>query len=406
MQIRKAAIALASAVLLTTTAASVDTSAVAATLGQSGRCTPTWKVVETPPATEVEGVSVSALTSRDAWFVSKGEFTGQHPVWHWNGQKLTEAAAIPTGPFYAQGGHLSNTSGSFSSDREGWVLMGDEQNGQATADRWHNGRWTRISLAVSPAPRDLTLLITEIATISATDAWAFGVNYLQGQFGSLGPLMEHWDGTRWSIVANPASETPHTRVDKVSVTSPTDIWAVGETVVGDGPVQPFTEHWDGVEWSIVPTAPAAEPAVFTAVSASGPNDVWAVGKQTQAGTQNTAVPLVEHWDGTAWRVMTDLPDVGNAELDTVFASGPNDVWAPVLEAWPSSSDLLHWDGKAWTVVPGPAPAAYGMVYAYVGMGGTGPSDSWAIGTATDISAGAGGLAHSAAQLIHLSCGKD
>lgn len=404
MQIRKAATALASAILLTTTAAGVDTSAVAATL--SGKCTPTWKVVGTPPANDDQGVSVSALTSSDAWFVSKGEFSGQHPVWRWNGRELSEAAAIPTGPFYAQGGHLGNSSGSFSSDREGWVLMGDEQTGQAIADRWHDGRWTRMPLALSPAPRDVTLMITQLATISATDAWAFGVSYPQGQFGTLGPLMEHWDGTRWSIVANPASDTPHTRVDKVSVTSATDIWAVGETVVGDGPVQPFAEHWDGVKWSIVATAPAAEPALFTAVSASGPNDVWAVGNQTQAGTQNTAVPLVEHWDGTTWRVMTDLPDVGNAELDTVFASGPNDVWAPVREAGPSSSDFLHWDGKTWTVVPGPAPAAYGMVYAYAAMGGTGPSDIWAIGTATDESAGAGGIAYSSAQIIHLSCGKD
>jgi hypothetical protein len=134
--------------------------------------------------------------------------------------------------------------------------------------------------------------------------------------------------------------------------------------------------------------------------------VWAVGKQTQAGTQNTAVPLVEHWDGAAWTVMSGLPDVGNAELDTVFASGPKDVWAPVVEPWPSSSEFMHWDGTSWTLVPGPAPADFGMVYSYVRMSGTGPADVWAIGSATDVSAGAGGVAHVAAQIIHLSCGKE
>lgn len=405
MQIRKAAIALASAVLLTTAGSAVDTSAVAAGLGQSGRCTPTWKVVQTPAANDILGQSVSAVSSRDAWFVGLSEYSGERPVWHWNGRSVAETAPIPTGPFFAQGGHLANTPGSFSSDQDGWVLMGSEQNGQAIADRWHNGRWTRIPLALSPAPRDLALQMTNIASISATDAWAFGFVDPHGDVGPFGPVMEHWDGRRWSIVDNPASNTAGARVQGVSVISATDIWAAGLAGGGSEPIHPFTEHWDGTNWSIVATPPATDPAIFTAVSASGPNDVWAVGKQTQAGTQNTAVPLVEHWDGTAWTVK-DLPDVGNAEIDTVFASGPNDVWAPVLEPWSSSSEFMHWDGKAWTVVPGPAPAAYGMIYAYLQMGGTGPSDVWAIGTATDVSAGSGGLAFSSAQIIHLSCGKE
>lgn len=403
MQIRTTASALATAVLLTTVVGTVDISAAAVGAGTTGGCTPTWKIVATPPAADITLASVSAFSSRDAWFTGLDESSYDRLAWHWDGNAITETAPIPTGPFFFQAySHDVPTTGSFSSDTDGWMLMGDDQSSLAIADRWHDGRWTRIPLAVSPDPRDLAHWVTSIAPVSATDAWAFGATYSRSLgLRSLGALIEHWDGVRWSVVPNPASAKERSILERFKVISATDVWALGRTAGAEGAPEPLVEHWDGAQWSIIAIAPAASPASVSSVSASGPNDVWVAGAQTMAGTVNTAVPLVEHWDGTTWTVMTNLPDLGNAAIDSVFAAGPGDVWAAVQQPGQGVTSFLHWDGKTWTTVPSPEPARYGLSYQFV-LGGTGPADIWGVGAVTNLSAGA----RNVAQVIHLTCGKD
>jgi hypothetical protein len=72
-------------------------------------------------------------------------------------------------------------------------------------------------------------------------------------------------------------------------------------------------------------------------------------------------PLVEHWDGTRWKLIP-TPDVGAGDgfLSGVAAVGPGDVWAV---GWTAHGDSLqplveHWDGRTWSVVPGPAGAEH------------------------------------------------
>ena len=56
------------------------------------------------------------------------------------------------------------------------------------------------------------------------------------------------------------------------------------------------EHWDGTSWSLVPTpSGTATPQALSSVAALSPTDAWALG--FQPGTSN---PAFQHWDGTAW----------------------------------------------------------------------------------------------------------
>ena len=404
MRIRTTASALAIASLLTGVVASgVDSSAAAVGAGKAGGCAPTWKVVATPPADELKLASVDAFSTRDAWFTGTRLFGGDRTAWHWDGKAITETAPIPTGPFFFQpGSHDIPTAGSFSSDAEGWMLMGDEQTTLSIADRWHDGRWTRNSLAVSPDPRGLRFHVFKVATVSSTDAWAFGsISSPSDPLSTLGILIEHWDGVHWSVVPHPASGTQHAVPEQFTVISANDVWLISRTIGVDGVLEPLVEHWDGTRWSIIQTDPASTPAVVSSVSASGPDDVWIAGRQTMAGTEQTAVPLLEHWDGTAWTVVENLPDLGNAALDSVFASGPSDVWATVLEPGQGIASFLHWDGNAWTSVAIPAPVEYGLRRSDSTVGGTGPTDVWALWTVSDSSEG-----DDYGQIVHLSCGKD
>jgi hypothetical protein len=82
--------------------------------------------------------------------------------------------------------------------------------------------------------------------VSSTDVWA------TGERGS-GTLIEHWDGTDWTLVPSP---TPPGKLcnplDGVAIVSAHDIWAVGSSQDGaSGSPSTLTEHWDAAPASPV-----------------------------------------------------------------------------------------------------------------------------------------------------------
>jgi hypothetical protein len=113
-----------------------------------------------------------------------------------------------------------------------------------------------------------------------------------------GPLVEHWDGTRWHRVPTPARAGRDAQLGGIGALSAHDVWAVGS--VGQMPKQRMlVEHWDGVRWRVVPT-PKATGSFLTGVAAVSAQDVWTVGHVGQPPNYRR---LVEHWDGVRWRVV-------------------------------------------------------------------------------------------------------
>ena len=206
-----------------------------------------------------------------------------------------------------------------------------------------------------------------------------------------GALIEHWDGTSWSIVPNPASARPGAELSALTVVSPANIWAVGRGQNATGTIVPLVEHWDGRSWRILPVPAGSAPSAFYAVSAHGVGDVWAVGDQTQPGTKNVAAPLAEHWDGDPglWPTcrMWAMPCSPGSTLRLPLMYGPPSTHQPL-----SRLVFLHDHGGTWASVPAPGPQAYGLSYYYAGIDGTGPRDIWAVGTAsTDSTVGSNPL---------------
>jgi hypothetical protein len=274
----------------------------------------------------------------------------------------------------------------FSSDRDGWMLLvggptGRGLNAGQTATssaHWDGQRWTITPTAVPADPTSRGHVLSDIATPSAGDAWAVGFSYLAANLRADGALTEHWDGSAWQVVANPADNTPGAFLNGVTSISPTDIWAVGGQHEASGQTVPFAEHWDGARWAVVPLPSGNDSASLRDVSASGPGDVWAVGEQTQPGTTNTAAPLVEHWNGTSWTVQSSLPAL-TGTIGTVFAANPDDVWAILQTPTNAANTFLHWDGHTWTTTIGPGPKEFGLSYFYDSLAGSGPTDVWAVG---------------------------
>lgn len=408
-------IAVAAAAMLASGATIEHASAVARTAPKPGACQPAWHLMPTPAAPDVtvpssQGasdamVSVSPVSAHQVMF---GGFQAGRPwTLGWNRGSFTEPAQVSESPFMASFGA---GPASYDSASDGWafpdtVNMAEENPDVSLVEHWHDGHWSMESTAVSPDPATLGTLLRDVVAVSPSDAWAVGGLLHEGaDYGpggsAAGALIEHWDGTQWRIVPNPAQQQDDADLWGLSVRSPSDIWAVGSQY--DGGVVPFAEHWDGTAWHVVPApATGAQQSFLVHVSADAPDDAWAVGSQTApSGSFEPYVPVVEHWDGTGWHIVT-LPSTEGAEewwMAGVHATSSSDVWV----ASPALSDgsyFLHWDGKAWSTVPVPGPHMRGVYYRYTALAGTGPDDVWAVGSSS--------TSYETLQMpiiAHLSCG--
>jgi len=177
--------------------------------------------------------------------------------------------------------------------------------------------------------------------------------------------------TNFSVASTPSA--PGVELTATAAIADNDIWAVGGLTA---------EHFNGKSWSIVPT-PAVTGVGPTAdvdgslfgVAAAASNDVWAVG--SQPGNQNPTFgeQLIEHWNGTAWSVVTS-PEVQGDNLRGVTVVSSNNVWAVGSLGNGRGGNLIeHFDGKVWSAVSAPSLSSRD---ALLGISGTSGNDIWTV----------------------------
>ncbi|HZT31921.1 MAG TPA: hypothetical protein VFA33_18675 [Bryobacteraceae bacterium] len=212
-------------------------------------------------------------------------------------------------------------------------------------------------------PADETAnVLNAVGGTSSSDVWAVGYFFHCATLINLEPLILHWDGMQWKVAqAAILSTHGNNALNGVIALSPTNAYAVGYQAASNGAVLTLVEHWDGTQWSVMPS-PNANPNgnQLNAVSAASPTDIWAVGSQVDQIT-NTNQTLVEHFDGVQWTVMPS-PNPLHGDLDQnilngVVAVSPTDVTAVgflLNTSIPNALTLVeHWDGAKWRVVPSP-----------------------------------------------------
>jgi hypothetical protein len=223
--------------------------------------------------------------------------------------------------------------------------------------------------------------LDSVAAASPDDAWAVG--FSGGAITDGGTLMLHWDGRTWSRVASPQvlDGVPGVLSD-VTAVSDSDAWAVGVTAAASASresvsaAKPLLVHWDGSRWSQVANLPAVSGSLsgITMSSHSG----WAVGSFLVAGHPR---PLILRWDGAVWRQESAPADVGDlSSVVRVAVSSAGTAWAigdaPVKGSLTVQSVLMRWSGSSWQrvsfPVAGPANSLFDMA---VGPDGT----AWAVG---------------------------
>jgi hypothetical protein len=210
-------------------------------------------------------------------------------------------------------------------------------------EHWDGSRW---SIVPSPLPSAGPSALFDVVALSRKDAWAVGTM----SSGATSGLTMHWNGTTWTVVPSPNRPTGNTFISSVSAVRSNDVWAVGSGSDGDA----FVIHWDGLAWSIVPTpATGATSTLLSGVTAVSLTNVWAVGSLRQGNRFET---LTEHWDGSAWTIVPSPNGSGlDSQLRGVDARSAGDIWTVGTTGVGSTQNALveHWDGETWSTVPSP-----------------------------------------------------
>ena len=124
--------------------------------------------------------------------------------------------------------------------------------------------------------------------------------------------------------------------------------------------QPLIQHWDGTSWSVVPSDRSGYfNGVLLGIDGTT-DDLYAVG----FGQSTTSdVPFVEHWNGTVWTTVFMIPSDGNTDLNSVVALSATNVWAVggtfggTNQAPADTTFVVHWDGTNWNKVASPNAGA-------------------------------------------------
>jgi hypothetical protein len=201
--------------------------------------------------------------------------------------------------------------------------------------------------------------LAAVSAASMNDAWAVGA-YVPPGGSVLTTLAHHFDGIRWTAYPLPNVGVQQNALLGVSMPSAGLAWAVGYYENGKFEQRTLIEHFDGTVWSVIPSpSPGARHNIFYGVAAVTDYDVWAVGaEQDSHGLWHT---LTEHWDGSEWSVVKAIDaGVSGNQLYAVKALAANDVYAVGQQAgagFPSQALIEHWDGERWSVIPSPDDAS-------------------------------------------------
>jgi hypothetical protein len=270
------------------------------------------------------------------------------------------------------------------------------------------GTWTDVPIP-SPAGSIHTML-HEVSIVAANDVWTVGSKYVPAGSGyDTQTLAYHWNGSSWTIVPTP-SPTPYpgggwADLQSVEALSANNVWAAGGQVIQapDGFVGThiLVEHWNGSQWSVVP-APVTNGGsgnFVDDIEAIAPDDIWFVGDWLEFPPTSSAEKraLAMHWNGSGFTIFPtpffDNAPIGGHGLTAVSAVNSDDVWAVGGGHdgdYVAFSYIVHWDGTQWQYRPGPTAGYFQRWYDVQAVAA---NDVWAVGDYQDASGYHGLVAH-------------
>ncbi|HVG00089.1 MAG TPA: hypothetical protein VND68_09645 [Chloroflexia bacterium] len=318
---------------------------------------------------------VAALAPDDAWAVgsSHSGLLVETLVEHWDGKKWRIAFSQVVESRGSQFNSVAAVSPDYAWAVGAYLLL-DRQT-VPLIERWNGTEWG----LVAPAPVSATVgIFNGVAALDESDAWAVG--YYTDERGISRTLAQHWDGREWSTVPTPSLGQRLNTLTGVAMRAKDDVWAVGYRVAEKNQYVPVTMRWDGKEWRMVEApAPGKVANYLYDVTLAGPTDVWAAGYQYNGS--GPVVPFLIRWDGKEWRTM-DGPQVDSdyVVLNSISATSEDDVWVAGINRQPDRTNkslVARWDGQEWSQPASPGNGA--TTNNLKSISALSPTSVWAVG---------------------------
>jgi RHS repeat-associated protein len=224
-------------------------------------------------------------------------------VERWNGSAWTVQASANPDLFYTVGlmgvDCPTTTScmavGYRQTEEYGWPLY-------AFSEEWNGASWT-----IRKVPRRAGSTYSKLNAVSCASAGlCFASGWYDDVNGNGHPLIQRWDGTNWKVAGIPQPEgTEWASIGGISCTSAGNCVAAANSDKGN-----YSLRWDGSAWTIQanPSTPGQ----------SGPSDLDCMGssKCVSVGSEGSSVTL-SGWDGSIWQRETPPSSSSSNALKSV-----------------------------------------------------------------------------------------
>jgi len=246
------------------------------------------------------------------------------------------------------------------------------------------GEWNVGSTPEVPVGDFGSVQFRDVAAIAPDDVWTVGYIKAGSPTWATLTLAEHWDGTEWTVIPTPNPSATINDLMAVAARATDDVWAVGTKEVGTPfrTLRPLVIHWDGSSWQeITDSALERDNSTFDGIEIVSENEIWFGGDGIRAA----------RWNGSTF-VITSMPVFETGSCSGTYGCGhstedfaaiaSDDVWAVGGAGdgdYSYVSQIFHWDGSAWAHVPGPSISYDQRLY---GVAALATDDVWAVGDIT------------------------
>jgi hypothetical protein len=269
-------------------------------------------------------------------------------IWNGTDWKLTPA---PVGPI--EGG-IVDVACITSSD---CIAVGADIEQDGLAEQWNGKTWTVLQTPAGSGE------LESLSCTSATACIAVGIG--EGETGPTA-LAESWNGTTWSLMKTPGTGTGSVEVELLddSCSSAQSCVAVGVSVNDEDIGSPLIESWNGSKWSKDKSAATSVTNLgLTGVSCTSATNCMATGYSFDRFGSPAAYS--ELWNGKTWTSEKTPSLAGGTVLYGLQCSSA--TACVTVGGRPNGALAEGWDGKSWTVLKPVNPAGSGTSTFLIGV---------------------------------------
>jgi Phosphoesterase family len=273
---------------------------------------------------------------------------------HFDGKKWTVVPTPTTGV------NFTSFYGVTARGGQAWAVgeyLNSSYQDRALLEHWNGTSWT---IADNPQPGSKRDMLFGASALSPTDVWVVGDQ--EGRDQKFETLAEHWDGNAWTVIPTPDPGSSGNHLYAVDAVSADNVWAAGMQLSDDSKDQGLVEHWDGTRWSVV-TMPAPAEADLVMLDGITVSDgqVWVTGEadSPEGGGQ----PFVAGYRDGAWTIprLPTVPDGANWTSMWGIQAAGDSVWAVGTYVDPATDNnntlVLQGTDGTWTINPAPDPGS-------------------------------------------------